>query len=872
MTESVASACRVQCEVLIVHLTEAEEWAKYLQNVLKSSRRFPKKSIVLHVLDPSSALLWQESAAFTGSKCIVLMLSMGFLHLQDDSEVWKTFQRAFHPPNKMVLLFCGVSDCDIPEEFFESWHMWRKLYADDDPAMYISTVQDVISEYERFSCTPCEAGGNEGDVGALTEKGLDVTPEVPTGEPLPPELPSETELQQQDCAVVQQDCAIVQQDCTVVQQDCTVVEENPAVSAGSIHETGLTIQPSRIQCGSQVTIYIILKCKLDNKGKAEVEFSCKDCAPKREAGTFENDYTISVKSPDMPSGSVLASVYLNDSVICSMPVTYYTGMAEVSRYLENIANPLEFMCQAFNITSKSTEALDSLLTNSLKSRIPASGLHLFGVSQVEEENMSSYQRNEELPTLLHFAAKYGLKKLATVLLQCPGALQAYSVVNKYGDYPNNVAEKNGFSDLRQFMDEYVETADMLKSHIKESITQEGDEDVYESMSTASRDILLKYSMNPGCKEDIYESMMELDPECIEDLYEDMEKAQQQSLNPEEAMLRKFFLGKTDRCSDPEEEEEERREEENVENWEEEEDPYNLCNPDEIYDTVDEHASYVPEIINRPPAPIPRPSITAEPEEQKTYISRVFSNNQPLGKETTPMSGGPAPPTLVRNRLSTSTYDPYAGMRTPGQRQLISLQERVKVGAINVDEAVQEFKAWQLDQERRSQSLRFQQENLKRLRDSITRRHKEQGKTELEITAPLQHRPSRGELSLECAVYEPTPRQVTQPTLSAPPSRTIQRGSWQTGSTSSTSSSGSNRLSTLSYSSGAECDFEETVDLNPPPRPPRHVEPPPRVPPRLPERIPENPMRDRYTPCPSRALPQRPPQRALSPPPIPRRTR
>lgn len=67
----------------------------------------------------------------------------------------------------------------------------------------------------------------------------------------------------------------------------------------------------------------------------------------------------------------------------------------------------------------------------------------------------SDHRNEELPTLLHFAAKYGLKKLTTILLQCPGALQAYSVMNKYGDYPNTLAEKSGFSDLRQFMDEFV---------------------------------------------------------------------------------------------------------------------------------------------------------------------------------------------------------------------------------------------------------------------------------------------------------------------------------------------------------------------------------------------------------------------------------
>ena len=98
------------------------------------------------------------------------------------------------------------------------------------------------------------------------------------------------------------------------------------------------------------------------------------------------------------------------------------------------------------------------------------------------------------------------------------------------------------------------------------------------------------------------------------------------------------------------------------------------------------------------------------------------------------------------------------MKTPGQRQLISLQERVKVGEITVDEAVQEFKAWQFDHERRSSSIRYQQvdqlhkvndlsgadwwsingnvchlcsfflqENLKRLRDSITRRHKEREK-------------------------------------------------------------------------------------------------------------------------------------------------
>lgn len=57
--------------------------------------------------------------------------------------------------------------------------------------------------------------------------------------------------------------------------------------------------------------------------------------------------------------------------------------------------------------------------------------------------------------MLHFAAKYGLKNLTALLLTCPGALQAYSVANKHGHYPNTIAEKHGFRDLRQFIDEYV---------------------------------------------------------------------------------------------------------------------------------------------------------------------------------------------------------------------------------------------------------------------------------------------------------------------------------------------------------------------------------------------------------------------------------
>ena len=56
--------------------------------------------------------------------------------------------------------------------------------------------------------------------------------------------------------------------------------------------------------------------------------------------------------------------------------------------------------------------------------------------------------------------------------------------------------------------------------------------------------------------------------------------------------------------------------------------------------------------------------------------------------------------------SSATFDAYS-TKTPGQRQLIALQERVKLGLISVNEAVQEFKTWQSEHER-SNSLRCQQ--------------------------------------------------------------------------------------------------------------------------------------------------------------------
>uniref|UniRef100_A0A667YEH9 Phosphoinositide-3-kinase adaptor protein 1 n=1 Tax=Myripristis murdjan TaxID=586833 RepID=A0A667YEH9_9TELE len=590
-----------RCELLILHTTEAQEWATYLQRILKSSHKFPKRSILLYAVGLADQLHGYNFEYFHSSKCIVLLLTGAFLDILGDPELRDALQRLLHPPHRVVVLLCVFV---LTGKRAEAQHESEAAADADSQILPATSADDPVSEETE----------SVGETETALQHNENESTESSTGE----EMRSAT------------------------------------------HLACLTVQPNRV-----LSLSPLLVCNI----------------------AWQNHLTCLVFSADMPAGVVSLTMHIDQFCVGLKPVKYYTNMGEVNWYLENATDPMEFVCQAFNITSNKTESLDDMLTDSIKSKTPASGLQLWDLTAF----CPSDQRDEELPTLLHFAAKYGLKKLTTVLLQCPGALQAYSVMNKYGDYPNTLAERSGFSDLRQFMDDFV-VSFLMRVTLCLYIAS------YYKDNAAMLCPVAKPEPGPdhGNKEHL-----------------------------------KIEEGEEYGQDDPEKHLDE-----------EEEDPYNLL-PEDIYDTVDKSLTYAPEIFNRPPAPIPRPQVS-EPTEPKTYISRAFSK-------------------LSVPHLATSpVYDPYGGMKTPGQRQLIALQERVKVGAISVDEAVQEFKAWQFDHERRANSLRYQQvqlicplsvaelwsgigcsvhscvvfvfpqENLRKLRESITRRHKIREKSGKEI--------------------------------------------------------------------------------------------------------------------------------------------
>ena len=82
---------------------------------------------------------------------------------------------------------------------------------------------------------------------------------------------------------------------------------------------------------------------------------------------------------------------------------------------------------------------------------------LYG-SKCDEKNHSllliSDSYFEELPTLLHCAAKFGLKNLAVHLLQCSGATRASKIKNLEGSDPAHIAERHGHKELKKIFEDF----------------------------------------------------------------------------------------------------------------------------------------------------------------------------------------------------------------------------------------------------------------------------------------------------------------------------------------------------------------------------------------------------------------------------------
>ncbi|XP_055085056.1 B-cell scaffold protein with ankyrin repeats-like [Periophthalmus magnuspinnatus] len=197
--------------------------------------------------------------------------------------------------------------------------------------------------------------------------------------------------------------------------------------------------PSRVPCGGPVEVFLLLKYE-NAAHVTEVEFS-KDKTTVKVKPSRWSDGVVSVNAPDFPAGIVKVTVLSGGVTLSVMELVYYSRLEEVKRLLSEEADPVQFMCQALHVPS--VETLDQTLSSMMLRNVPRRGFpELHGERTAERERPDS-----EVPTMLHFAAQYGLRRVLSVLLQCPGADAALRTTNRHGDTPTEVAKHHGHAQL-----------------------------------------------------------------------------------------------------------------------------------------------------------------------------------------------------------------------------------------------------------------------------------------------------------------------------------------------------------------------------------------------------------------------------------------
>uniref|UniRef100_A0A674ICN9 B-cell scaffold protein with ankyrin repeats n=1 Tax=Terrapene triunguis TaxID=2587831 RepID=A0A674ICN9_9SAUR len=631
-------------DILVIYEEEAEEWALYLKSLFKHIIK--EEGILLYNLE---TLSFQHLGSHSLScyRCKLLILSNGLLKCLDQKRRY-FLDRVLEPPGRVVILLCGVENSDVLHEILTLDQRSQEISTDQDPEEYLS----IVADYRDHSEVNLQL--DEGGVSVKTDVSL------------------ETE----------------------------VVSETLETIRPSV-----LVLPERISCENPGEIFILLRDEITET--VEIEF-ITDNQRIRTQPAFWNQKVRCMKALDFPAGPVNVNVYCGGVIKAVTQIEYYTAVEEIERIFKKVADPIAFACQK----------LDSTLTFLVKSKESAYEFSAFP-NEVHHQQANSYW--EELPTLLHCAAKFGLKNLATLLLQCPEASQACRIANKHGEKPAHIAGKHGHNELQKIIQELSvirqkawEESGKREEEKKEEKEEEAKEvkGAEEKKDEENNSEEKSYSFDDD-NDNLYASIPDNDPEVggRDSFFLDKPPLPPRDPSPtiKQDYIHYFSQGIVLKWDEDRKERDETSGHLEVYGGEEDksedddEDPYTFAELDEsVYDMIlasdeekrKQHGSF---IINRPPAPTPRP-LSSPKEENTPYIVQVFQQ-----KGTRTQSDNEKMYYAFRKqdkvRTDTSTYTTLRHNIPSGQDELILLQEQVKKGAITVDEALEKFKQWQNEKSR-----------------------------------------------------------------------------------------------------------------------------------------------------------------------------
>ncbi|XP_046611754.1 phosphoinositide 3-kinase adapter protein 1 isoform X1 [Neodiprion virginianus] len=230
-----------------------------------------------------------------------------------------------------------------------------------------------------------------------------------------------------------------------------------AYQTSKTDQTSFSILPKKVKMGQSRVIALlndplqpedVVTVVVDRCGEAIVVSHMKK----------RNPYTLQFSIPDRClEVSMLVGVRIskNGEALGVRQVKCESRLRELDQILRANDNPLEFMCQTLGFNSGDREQLDNWMVHAFQRNLPPH----FNLLSSPAGTVPAHKNQtspEETPTLLHFAARFGLEKLAWQLLDCPGGDLACDLRNVSELTPADLAEQAGHTKLAQTLRGYVQ--------------------------------------------------------------------------------------------------------------------------------------------------------------------------------------------------------------------------------------------------------------------------------------------------------------------------------------------------------------------------------------------------------------------------------
>ncbi|XP_070514150.1 uncharacterized protein Stumps isoform X2 [Cardiocondyla obscurior] len=222
-------------------------------------------------------------------------------------------------------------------------------------------------------------------------------------------------------------------------------------------KTAFSVHPKKVKLG-QNKIIVLLNDPLSPRDNVSVIVDrCGDAIEITNVKR-RNPYALQFSIPERClEVSMLVGVRITKNG-CSLGVRQVkceSRLRELDQILRAHDNSLEFICQTFGFSSTDREQLDNWMVHAFQKNIPPH-FNLLSTPSGMVPVHKNYTSSEENPTLLHFAARFGLEKLAWQLLECPGGDLACDMKNVSELTPADLADQAGHARLAHQLRGYMQ--------------------------------------------------------------------------------------------------------------------------------------------------------------------------------------------------------------------------------------------------------------------------------------------------------------------------------------------------------------------------------------------------------------------------------